>query len=60
MNNAIQTAWNQVTMPSSLKNTAVAPWVDFDPDTNRLFISAPSKLFNNDLYNNGASDEVVI
>ena len=50
VNNAIQTAWNEIDMPISLKNTAVAPWVDFDPDTNRLFLSTPSKLFNNDLY----------
>ena len=50
VNNAIQTAWNQVTMPISLRNTIVSPWVDFDPATNRLFLSAPSKLFNNDLY----------
>ncbi len=50
VNNAIQTPWNLVDMPISLRSTAVSPWVDFDPDTNRLFLSAPSKLFNNDLY----------
>ena len=48
VNNAIQTAWNIIAPPSS--NTVVCPWVDFDPDTNRLFLSAPSKLFNDDLY----------
>jgi hypothetical protein len=50
VNNAIQTAWNEIDIPIGLRNTAVAPWVDFDPDTNRLFLSTPSKLFNNDLY----------
>ena len=55
VNTAIQTAWDvwKATFiegggsASYIANTT-APWIDFNPDTNRLFLTADEKFFNSE------------
>ena len=58
VNKAIQSAWSDLKAAfvaaqlqgvyDTLVGNTVVPWVDFDPGTNRLFLSADDRLFNSD------------
>ena len=58
VNKAIQSAWSDLKAAfvaaqlqgvyDTLVGNTVVPWVDFDPGTNRLFLSADDTLFNSD------------
>ena len=59
VNKAIAAAWADVkshfagTAAQAAFNAAVGntviPWIDFNPDTNRFFLTADDKLFNDEL-----------
>jgi hypothetical protein len=55
VNTAIKTAWDILTATfiegggsASYSTTTTAPWIDFNPDNNRLFLTADEKFFNSE------------
>ena len=53
INIAIRSAWDNLkatsSVPGVVAGKTVVPWIDFNPDTNRVFLSADDNLFNSEV-----------
>ena len=60
VNKAIEAAWSNLKskfvagggLPFFNRTTTIPPWIDFDTDTNRLYINADYTVFNSELWTN--------